>query len=569
VTLTFDYHYYYLLVRMSVPTIAELEPTMYAAWRRYAQEQCFLYERFPSVHHCWTAKQEVHVMRNRLSGRTLFGCLRCLRAHMCLPEFNHVSCPRIIDAELDEGALVCPFSGNRVDDGQPPAVLNGSFEQRDDMLARMEDHRLLKRAENMKKRNARGSSAVEDAMELINDHRGNSLAYAWHLRRGASDAKDARTSRTMYKQADEAEAHARRKPLVRAAMRAAAGASGSRARSRKRLLEDEEVAASLGLVVADEAHEKLPAQDGGGGDDDDPLAMPNTVPCVVLPVHDLVADDAYLRTVLAPLAARIAQESAIPRLFAATTGPAARGRPRVRPAAAPSHEYRVPRALVAPGPRDVAAGGDRDWTGLAPTQDSKTLLQHQRHLVLYIERFLSHYRRLLLPMAGSPPHPAPVLQYAVFCDRLLWAYHRYVGEPAQQVMSYWQGDRINGEKHRLWPDGERARRIFYTLLTRVLTGDMTARDKVTDAAVFVWLRDPFLTACWRAGLFDALPPLEANLLGRGEAAHTTPGLDHLRDDLLNAVRLLTTTAAFSPHALHDFLHPAAGCAVLYGDPAPV
>jgi hypothetical protein len=535
-----------------VPTIAELEPDMYRAWRRYAQEQCLLYERFPSVHHCWLRREEVHSMVNHLTGRHLYGCLRCMRAHVCLPEYKYATCPRIVNADSDEGALVCPFSGERIDDGQPAAVFNGSFDLREDMVARMEDFRRLKRAHG-------NGDDDDDTMGIINAHRGNSLGYAWHLRRGASDAKDTRTSRTMYRQADVAEERARRKPLIKAALRSAAGPG--RARSKKRLLDDHEAAADLGLLAPSEEAVVKETE----VEEDDPLAMPGLLPCIVLPPHDMVADDAYLKDVLAPLSARIASARLAPAFATASAAtPAPARTPPLLPR--PLSLRQVPRALAAPGPRSGCAGGDQDWTGLSPTQDEKTLVQHQRHLLLYVARFLAYYGPLL--PQGAPP-PAPIKHYAVFCDRLLWLYHRYVGETAHQLAPdvYWRGDRIDGGSHRLWPDGERTRRIFYALLTRVLTSDMTARDKVTDAKVFVWLRDPFLTACWRAGLFDALPPIGAELIGRGETAHSAPGLDKLRDNLLDAVRVACDATAFSPHALHEFFHPQG--ALLHGDSAPV
>jgi hypothetical protein len=536
----------------AVPTIAELEPDMYRAWRRYAQEQCLLYERFPSVHHCWLVREEIHLMSNHLTGRHLYGCLRCMRAHVCLPEHKYATCPRIVNADSDEGALICPFSGERVDDDQAPAVFNGSFDLREDLVARMEDFRRQKRAAAT----SEAGGDDDNNMDLINAHRGNSLGYAWHLRRGASDAKDARTSRTMYRQADVAEEHARRKPLIKAALRSAMGRG--RTRSKKRLSEDQEAAVGLGLLAPPPPPSSSSAVEEERVDEDDPLAMPGLVPCIVLPQHDMVADDAYLQGVLTPLIARIAS-ACLAAAFATSA-------PVPAPARTPLTLRQVPRALAAPGPRSGCAGGDQDWTGLSPTQDEKTLVQHQRYLLLYVARFLAHYRPLL---PEGAPLPASVRRYAVFCDRLLWLYHRYVGETAHQLApdAYWLGDRIDGRNHRLWPDGERMRRIFYALLTRVLTSDMTARDKVTDAKVFVWLRDPFLSACWRAGLFDALPPLGAELVGRGETAHSTPGLDKLRDNLLDAVRVACDATAFSPHALHEFLHPQG--ALLHGDSAPL
>jgi hypothetical protein len=542
---------------MSAPLTcaAALEPDMYRTWRRYVQEQCLLYERWPTVHYCWEAKGEVHEMYNPLTGRTLYGCMRCMRAHICQPEYGHVTCPRIVDAKGDEGAIICPFSGALIDTGDPVAVHNGSFEQRADILDRMRD---AQRPRELAHEEA-------DPMALINLHRGNSLAYAWHLRRGASEAKEARTSRTMYQQADEAEEHARRKPLIRAALRSVGHVRKSR---RAQTTQEnarrgrEATAAELGLPGPLEWEGEVL---GGDDDDMDPLEMPCQLPRIVLPPHDMDADDAYLSDVLRTLRARISNGPPLPPIAAAAEGASTtttrkKKKKKKKKEAATDGDLRVPRDIAMPG--NSGRGDRRRWNALSPYYDDKELVPHQRLLLRYVVRFVKHYTALA---PQGTPQPVSLVRYAVFCDRLLWLYHRYAGDTAQQV-AYWRGDHVDGLSHRLWPDGERTRRIFFTLLTRVLTGLMEARDKVTDAKIPVWLPDPFLTACWRARLFVALPPIGTELLGRTESPHSTPSLDRLRDDLLAVVHVATTAAAFSPHALHDFLHPETGRTLLPSDP---
>ena len=183
-----------------------------------------------------------------------------------------------------------------------------------------------------------------------------------------------------------------------------------------------------------------------------------------------------------------------------------------------------------------------------------TLAPHQRSLQLYVTRFLAHYARLL--PCGAPA-PAPPEVYCAFCDRLLWLYHRYVAETAHQPAA-WRKDAIIGQGNSLWPVAEREQRIFYMILTRVLTAGEFARTPVTDAKVFVWLADPFLLACERAGLFAALPPFATLLVAPNETAATTPLLAKLREDLVGAVARLLTGAEFAPQTLHDFLHPTVG-----------
>ena len=511
----------------------ELEPALYAAWRKEVSEQCMLYERWPRIHFCWENKNEVRKMKNPLTGRTLYGCLRCMRAHVCRPERDYDTCPRIVDADGDEQALICPFSSERVGSSRPSGTHNGSFDQWNDVHDRIRD---MRRPRELAEEDA-------DPLSLIKQHRGNSHGYAWHLRRGASEAKDARTSRTMYRQADVAEENAMRKPRLLAAIRA------------------------IGEKKAPKKKGALPPPPPPQqADDEDVLAMPGEeLPHIVLPQGDMEVDDAYLSSLLRPLCVRIATASPFPTR---TTGTRPRRRQQRRDddekEEEEEEEEAVPRALIAPG--DECHPESREWIGLSPYHDNKTLVPHQRHLLLYVTRFLKHYydALLLVRTKSAVPVPPPPLQYAVFCDRLLWLYHRYAGDTAQQA-NHWRAGYVVGPKHRLWPDGEKTRRIFYTMLTRVLTSSMEARDKVTETKIPVWLPDPFLTACWRARLFDALPPIETQLLGCTEHADFKPSLDHLRDDLLGVVHTATTRLGFSPHTLHDFLHPTTGRVLLSGD----
>jgi hypothetical protein len=444
-----------------IPGIAAIEPELYRHWRRYAQEQCLLYERGPSRHPCWESPENVKRFTNTFTERTLYGCLVCMRAHMCRPEHGFATCPRLCCVDHNEGAIVCPYSGAPLDGGRSAMIFNGSFEQHEATSLALREHRRFAPAGG-------DDGSDEDVDLLLQSQRGN-RGYAAHLERGANDAKDDSTRRSMRRQADVAIERTEQKHYVKVALRDDIKQGKKRRKERK---DRESDAAALGLASAVRAS-PVAAAAGGSFEDDSPLAPVWSAPATVVPDYDMVADDAYTLQALAPLAARMAN-ARIGSHFAHRRAAAPRPGPAALALAPTGHrEHKVPQFLAAPGGAHIT----EHWFALAPWSDGMTLVPHQRNLLLYVPRFIEHYAARA--PAGTPK-PAPAGHYATFCDRLLWLYHRYVGEAAHHFV-HWQLGAIDASGNRLWPEAEREQRIFYALLTRVLTAEVHGRDQVTDA----------------------------------------------------------------------------------------
>jgi hypothetical protein len=508
----------------------DLEPELYAEWRRFVQEVCLLYERPAGAHFCWKQPREVRKRKNPFTQRILYGCMRCLRSHMC-SEPEHSTCPRVV-SEINPGSFCCPFSAREIDGSV--AVANSSFDQREATRAAMRDNRS---AESLEHSQGSGIRA------------GHKMAH--RLKAGASRSLETSTRNSMNAQALQAIERAKARSVTHSYTKfaknyqKAPGAKQTERPTKRRKVSFSAAGESDATGdAADENHDDGGADDGdldsgNNGDlSNDPLAL-WTPPHVTVPTEELAADDVYLRTMLNPAAAFMATE-AFGRAFATrTVAPAGPAQKEVSPVLPPMH-------LVAPGTAKDGVN-KQIWLPLRTVMESKLLVPHQRNLNAYVANFLQHYEPLLGAKAARAVLPATVERYAVMCDRLLWFYHRYVA-PHATDLACWRLDYVLGEG-LLWPDYARYKRILFAILTRVLTREGYARDRVTDAKVFVWLPDPFLLACDRADLFHEFHAPEALLPQKSKSA---PSLTRLQETLMSLLKCTT----FSAHRLYDYLHGA-------------
>jgi hypothetical protein len=507
-------------------TRESLEPDLYKGWLRHVQENCLLYEHALENHQCWEQAREIWPMQNPLTGRTLYGCLRCMRSHMCLP--SKKTCPRLVSPQ-NPGETICPFSGDVITSGA--SVANSSFNKRNDTFDAMRDYSNLEEGEGPRERSYNVRSGAR---------------YAKSLRVRANSAVYESSRRSMRQQADEAERRGKALRLIRTfEYYRGDSEKGTRPPAPKRRRKT--VQENGGGAGPDSDLDFVDAVTSGYAEagDDNPFAPTWVPPCTIVPRTEAEADLAYLRRYLDPLA-KIVDTDAFGALFSQSQSqsrtPAVVVKKEAKEKEKEKEQERVPAYLASPAGKDEPF--ETPWLGLAPGLAPALLRPHQRELGVYIQKFLAHYG----PRAPSTaPEPDSVERYAIFCDRVLWLYHRFVAPHAFNPMA-WERGYVRGSG-TLWPDGEQNRAIFYVLLTRVLTVEACGRDMVTDAKVFVWLPDPFLRTCREAGLFDALPPVESGLLAKSEKGR---GFDGMYQNVMAILR----GTSFSPHALYTYLHPS-------------
>ncbi len=528
---------------------------LYARWRKQVHENCLVYERPREAHFCWLEKNDI-VQLQWPGLPTLYGCLRCMRSHVCHHP-DYATCPRI-PSFGDTGAYVCPFSGTVITATNAAAMThNGSFDIRARIVGQMRDHRpSLAYAHN----------DVDDDDTTTQGTRGYGFSIgvreARRLRAGANSAVTSATRNRMFKAADVATERSRAREATKRYEKFAAsyaisttttttgrtgGGNTQKHHSKRRRLNPPPSDVPLATTVAGVDAEDRDEGGGGGGDDVAATTMADTLmppwqhEHVVIPTEELDADDAYLATYFAPVMQRVATLPS-PVITSVTT-----------PAPPPSTSSTAipvmptqPRLvlLCAPPMRVDYTSRDVPWKVLDMYTGMSGFLPHQRQLHAHIEKYLAAVRTHACLRGKRAPDAQ---RYAVFCDRLLWLYHRY--KTSEECTPRLVGDThfINGSGP-MWPiDDSRVARTVFILLTGVLAVEGACRDPLTKGNVFVWVADPWLLACRQHQLFEQVPP---RTLGLKEF----PKPNYCRKQQEKMVDALKY-APFAPHVLHAFLHP--------------
>jgi hypothetical protein len=271
------------------------------------------------------------------------------------------------------------------------------------------------------------------------------------------------------------------------------------------------------------------------------------MPVVVIPDLEMRTDDEYLRGWLDPVADSVEEldfsifhprwvQPPLPTTRTQDPGYVQGSPTESSSSSSGSHRPRKPRqtgSLTRRGRRGRRVR--TPWFVLHPEMELRDCLPHQRVIRDYVDRFLLHYIPLTQPglCKHIPEVNAVRQQYALFCDRLLWAYHYDTG--------------MTGGL--LWPLDPKSRldTVLFAILTTVLTKPGYARDPVTQAKIPVWLGCPWLAAMSNAGHFRPAR-IPSTLLTRANV-----NLENYRDPLLSILRC----TSFSPHTLSSFLLPPA------------
>jgi hypothetical protein len=277
-----------------------------------------------------------------------------------------------------------------------------------------------------------------------------------------------------------------------------------------------------------EADDGQPQQQHGGGDD---VLAPLWYPAhIEIPDSELKDDDAFLATYLEPVVRRLAA----PAFATCFAGPEAPPQTQTRALAAPAPSAK-PRILVEPllVRCDVHAER-RPWAVLERSTPPGEYQMHQRDLLQLIARFVAAHGAVATPPGVVPRAPT---DYLVFCDRLLWLRHRYAADPIELSTPRWlpSAQFIEGDG-ATWPSAEGVAAIVHV-------GPAYVRDCGTDAKVFIWLPDPWLTL---------VSQREAGGGGGGKQNH-----ESYYSKMEEELRAALVQSGFSPGALHAFLHPVA------------
>lgn len=535
----------------------EMDPAMYIWWRRRAQESSLLYTVTSYAHQCWTQRQEVEECTNSL-GERLYGCLRCGRSHICVPP-EYFSCPRIT-SQSNPDAMMCAFSGNEI--GILCGTINSSFNQYETTLTALRE------------RNA--------GAYLGGGYMRSGFQMGMRLHEHANFSEHPGTQRSMRKQGDEAiqqgQDHAithrylkttRRNTFLRAPKLTAAAAGGGGSNrmdtsseedaiekeEEEEEKEDAETAAErlkmLELMAA------LPTPTTSLGDsilekdemqrevdhsarvemNAGPLEPLWTLPPVIIPDREMRADDAYLHRYLDPVCEVLEQQCR----FSVFSPPSASKKLLQTEKKAPdTHKNNNNPTKQQPLKKKKRVDFSVYWRILQPNGLPRDMLKHQRLMQDYLQRFLEHYVPLTPKLAATASKAPDNLQrYLLFSDRLLWFYHNQKG---LRDGSLWPMKKPNV-----------LQRILFMILTSILIQPEYARDPVSDAKIFLWVEDPWLAACSKAGLF-AQSKAPGHILPRSDnqlATGNPVNLSNMRASLLSILKL----PSVSPHALSLFLLP--------------